>query len=480
MKKRHSLWIPFCLSVGLPALSCSQPTAQATPEQQAPQRPNIILINIDDLGWADLSCHQSTYYQTPHIDWLYTHGIRFSNGYAAAANSAPSRACMLSGLWSPRHGVYTVDPPDRGAASDRKLLTAPNQKHLDLSFVTLPQALKEAGYTTCHIGKWHIGQNPLDQGIDTNIGGNGAGHPNAYFVPYNNPDLPDGPPGEYLMDRIADEAVHYLDTLRSSKPFFLQYATYAVHAPWQAKEALVDTYRDKPTANEAQNNPIYAAMVESMDQGVGRLLEAVRRNGYAKNTLIIFVSDNGGVYQISKQWPLRAGKGSFYEGGLRIPFIVYMEGRFQGGVTYDVPVCNLDLFPTLLDLAHAKPPYALDGKSLRPLLEHGHTRALARRALYWHFPAYLEGNPRIDVEARDPLFRTRPVSVIRKGDWKLIENYEDGVLELYNLKEDASEKHNVSADYPRKAQALYKQLNRWKKRVDAPILTQRNPAYKPR
>ena len=446
--------------------------------KKTPVQPNIILINIDDLGWADVGYNGSIYYETPHIDRLHQKGISFQNAYAGASNSAPSRACLMTGLNTPRHGIYTVPPVERGKAEDRKLIPCENKKVLDDSVYLLPQALRSAGYQTCHVGKWHITADPLKSGMDVNIGGYEAGHPKSYFSPYQNANLPDGPEGEYLMDRLASEVVHYIDTVNREKPFFLYYATYAVHTPLQAKSELIEKYKNKP-ATEAQNNPVYAAMVENMDASIGRVLDAVEKNGLSENTLIVFTSDNGGVYHISRQWPLRAGKGSFYEGGIREPFIIYMKGRYEGGVTRTEPVSQLDLYPTLVHLADADPVIMPDGEDLLPLLDEGKTDYLNDRALYWHFPAYLEAVPGLN-EGRDPLFRSRPVSVILSKGWKLIENYEDGFLELYDLKQEPSEKQNVADKYPDQTARLYERLNAWKKNTNAPIPNRLNPEYNPK
>lgn len=439
------------------------------------QQPNIILINIDDLGWADFSYNGSTYYETPNIDRLHDMGISFQNAYAGASNSAPSRSCMLTGLYAPRHGVYTVDPTTRGKAKDRKLIPCKNNHFVPDSFILLPQVLKSAGYQTCHIGKWHVTADPTLKGMDVNIGGNQAGHPKSYFSPYKNPNLKNGPAGENLTDRLAAEAVSYIDTINKNKPFFLYYATYAVHAPLQAKPELVKKYKQKQ-ASKAHFNPVYAAMIETMDQAVGNVMKAVERNGIAENTLIVFTSDNGGVCHTSRQWPLRAGKGSYYEGGIREPFIIYMKGKYEGGINRQEIISQLDLFPTFAELADAKIPFKPDGLSLLPLLDEGKTDYLNKRALFWHFPAYLEAYPGVN-ESRDLLFRSRPVSVIRLGDWKLIENFEDGVLELYNLKDDVSEKHDLAKENPQMVKKLYKKLLKWRKDTKAPVPTELNPLY---
>lgn len=436
--------------------------------------PNVVLINIDDLGWTDLSCNGSKYYETPNIDNLKEKGVWFSMAYAGASNSAPSRACMLTGQNTPRHGVYTVGNPDRGKKEHRKLISYTNRVVLPDGIQILPDLLKQNGYQTFHVGKWHVTENPLDCGIDKNIGGNHAGNPRTYFSPYRNPDLKDGEKGEYLPDRLGDEAAKLIKEADRKKPYFLYYATYAVHTPLQAPEELIEKYRNKPKT-EAHNNPVYAALVEAMDRNVGKVLKAIKDSGQSDNTVIIFTTDNGGVYDISKQWPLRAGKGSFYEGGIRVPMIIYQPGKYEDKVYDDVMVSQLDLFPTLMDLAGvSKENLLLDGKSLKPVLEGGKTSVLKKRSLFWHFPAYLEGG---NKESVDRLFRSRPVSVMRKGSWKLIENYEDNSLELYNIEKDLGENENLINKYPLKAKEMQKELEEWKSDVKAPFDFELNPYY---
>ena len=441
------------------------------------KQPNIILINIDDLGWTDMSSNGSSYYETPNIDKLRQQGVWFNEAYAGAANSAPSRACLLTGQYTPRHGMFTVGEPNRGKSSERKLIAVPNREVLEPGIQMLPQILKDAGYQTCHIGKWHVTDNPLRNGMEQNIAGNHAGHPKSYFPPYKNPNLKDGEKGEFLMDRLGNEAVKYLKQVDKTRPFFLYYATYAVHTPLQAEADLIDKYKKKVTM-EAHNNPVYAAMVEAMDRNVGKVLATVREMGIEEKTLIVFTSDNGGVYKVSRQWPLRSGKGSFYEGGIRVPLIVYQKGRFEKGEIKDLPVLQFDLFPTFMELAGVDTrELLLDGKSLFPLLQN-HTKGYGKRSLFWHFPAYLEGDEVDMIESGTPYFRTRPVSVVRQGDWKLIEHYETGKLELYNIRQDISEKKDLSVTNPRKAKELYELLEKWKKEVNAPEPTSLNPDYK--
>ena len=427
------------------------------------------------MGWTDLSSNGSKYYETPHIDQLKKQGIWFQKAYAGASNSAPSRACMLTGMNTPRHGIYTVGNPDRGKKELRKLISYPNREELPEGIQILPQVLKRAGYQTFHVGKWHVTQDPCDCGIDVNIAGNHAGNPSTYFAPYQNKNLSDGPQGEFLTDRLGNEAARLIQKVNKSQPFFLYYATYAVHTPLQAPEELIEKYRRKqPTT--AHSNPVYAALVEVMDRNVGKVLRAISESGQADNTIIIFTTDNGGVYDISKQWPLRAGKGSFYEGGIRVPLIIYQPHRFEHKKITETAVSQMDLFPTIMEWTGISDSLQFDGKSLMPLLESENDSAFKKRPLYWHFPAYLEGG---NVETVDMDFRTRPVSVILKDDWKLIENYEDGRIELYHLKTDLGEKQDVSQNCPQKVKELKTLLDNWKKRTNAPCHFKKNPYYQP-
>ncbi len=447
----------------------------------AAAKPNVILFNIDDLGWTDMSFQGSDLYETPNIDRLRESSLFFNNAYAAAANSAPSRASMLSGQYAPRHGVYTVAPSDRGSAKARKLIPTPTESVLTSEATTLLETMQTAGYTTCHIGKWHVGKDPEMQGADINIGGSTYGHPKSYFSPYQNDYLEDGEEGEYLTDRLAREAVAFVDKYsKRSNPFFLYYATYSVHTPLQAKPELLAKYKAKceklGKSEDMQHfNPQYAAMVEAMDDAVGSVLSYLETNDLMKNTIIIFTSDNGGLYSVSKQWPLRAGKGSFYEGGIRVPMLVHWDGVVEGGSTIETAVSQIDIYPTLMEIAGGELPqtYKLDGESWVSTLKSGKSK-LGDRALFWHFPAYLQGG---GPESTDPTFRSRPVSVIRKGDWKLIYNYETQTKELYNLKSDPSEREDLATREAKMADKLYGELSAWLKQTGAPTEFELNPKY---
>jgi len=441
--------------------------------------PNIIFIFVDDMGWRDVGFMGSEYYETPNIDKLAGQGMIFTNAYSNAPNCAPARACLLSGQYSPRHGVYTVDISSRGNSKLRKLIPIENTTILDSNIVTIAEALKPAGYASASIGKWHLGNDPqfgpIAQGFDVNIGGYSAGHPqNGYFVPYKNPELPDGPKGEYLTDRLTDEALNFIEN-NKHKPFFLYLPHYAVHTPLQAKEKLIEKYKNK-AGSHGQNNPKYAAMIESTDQGVGRILDMLDELKLADNTVVFFFSDNGGVKGITSNEPLRGGKGMLYEGGIREPMAVRWPGVVKPGTTSETPVIAVDMFPTILEMTGAQTPEGklLDGVSIVPILKG--QGDLDRKAIFWHFPAYLQGKAK---GAKDEHFRTRPTGAVRAGDFKLIEYFEDGALELYNLADDISEQNNLVDAMPRKAAELYKLMLAWRKEVDAPVPTELNPEYNP-
>ncbi|MBU2975670.1 sulfatase [Zobellia sp. B3R18] len=451
---------------------------QCKPAKTKPQdlkKPNIVLINIDDLGYKDLGFMGSEYYETPNLDAFAKEGMVFYNAYAGAANCAPSRACLISGLNTPRHGVYTVSPSDRGDIKTRKLIPIKNTAHLNDTIFTLPQMLKSAGYTTASFGKWHIGKDPNKQGIDYNIGGSEKGHPGngGYFSPYKIDHITNGKKGEYLTDRLTDEAIHYINKNKDTT-FFIYMPYYTVHTPIMGKEDLVAKFKSKKGQN-GQNRPDYAAMVYAMDQNVGRLLNTLEQNGLEENTLVIFTSDNGGIRSISEQNPLRAGKGSYYEGGIRVPLVIKWPGKIRPNSTSTATVSNLDFYPTLQHITNPKEKAnLLDGINLEPIL---YGEQPVARNLYFHFPIYLQKYNQLNDQGRDPLFRTRPGSVIISGEWKLHEYFEDGALELYNLNTDIGEKNNLAKQNPAKTKELYEQLNRWRKQTKAPIPTTVNEAY---
>ncbi|MEX0362394.1 MAG: sulfatase-like hydrolase/transferase, partial [Allomuricauda sp.] len=326
--------------------------------------------------------------------------------------------------------------------------------------------------TTCHAGKWHLSDNPLDFGFDKNIGGGHNGHPSSYYPPYKNVKIETGK-SEHLTDLVMEQTVAFVDSV--SGPFFLYYSPYAVHTPIQPITSLLGKYENK-SATHGQDNAAYATMVENLDRNIGLLISKLKERGHFKHTLIVFTSDNGGLYGITQQKPLRAGKGSYYEGGIREPFFFVWKDRIQPNTKNDVPITNLDLFPTLLEAAGIDyQEQSLDGTNVLPIL-YGSERQLERE-LYWHFPIYLQAYDVENNENRDPLFRTRPGSVIRDGDWKLHYYFEDQGMELFNLKEDIGEQRNIVLEYPEKAEELLEQLRLWWESTDAPIPSTLNPDY---
>ncbi len=465
-------------AAGLAAAGCTLPGGSSR-ANAGRKLPNIVFIFIDDMGWRDVGFMGSRYYETPNIDKLAGQGMVFTNAYSNGPNCAPARACLLSGWYGPRHGVYTVDTSSRGQSRFRKLIPIENTTVLDPKIVTIAEAIKPAGYISASIGKWHLGNDPQAgpraQGFDVNVAGYSAGSPpGGYFSPYKNRELSDGPPGEYLTDRLTDEALRFIEASKD-RPFFLYLPHYAVHTPLQGKAELIEKYKKK-AGSSGQNNATYAAMIESTDQGVGRIMAKLDELNLTDNTIVFFFSDNGGVKGITSNEPLRGGKGMLYEGGIREPMIVRWPGVVKSGTTCDTPVIGIDLYPTILEMTGAPRPAGkvLDGVSFVPLLKGG--KGLNRQALFWHFPAYLEGKAE---GARDAHFRTRPCAAVRAGDWKLIEYFEDGALELYNLKDDLGERKNLAETLPEKTKELHKLMLDWRKNLNAPVPTELNPDYDP-
>jgi arylsulfatase A len=444
----------------------------ANAEEKAAARPNVIVILADDLGWADLGCYGSKCHKTPNLDRLAAQGMRFTDAYAACPVCSPSRAALLTGRYPPRYNITDWLPgrPDR---PDQKLLRPVINQQLPRCETTLADVLKKAGYATGHVGKWHLGGKgslPEDHGFAVNIAGDETGTPRSYFAPYKNmaglfiPKLEEAPDGEYLTDRLAAEAVQFIDKNRS-KPFFLYLSHYAVHIPLKAKAELIAKY--KPGRPGEQGNPIYAAMIESLDDGVGLILKKLDDWKLADHTIVVFTSDNGGLNvkvtvntPATSNAPLRQGKGFLYEGGIREPLIVKWPSVARPGSTSAVPVCGIDLFPTLLDACAVKSNVRIDGVSLAPLLRGGE---LKREALFWHYPHYSDQGG-------------KPGGAIRAGDYKLIEFYEDGRQELYNVKKDFSESHNLITDKPTTAKELSAKLADWRKEVGAKMMKP-NPDY---
>ena len=442
----------------------------------AQAKPNIVLYFIDDLGWTDVSFMGSKYYETPHVDQLSKEGMKFMSAYANAPNCAPSRACLLSGQYGPRHGIYTVGNSDRGKAQFRKLIPTKNTTVLADRFVTIAESLQSAGYVTATMGKWHLGTDPTTQGFDVNIAGKHWGSPSGggYHSPYNYPNLVNREKGEYLTDRLGQEACKFIEA-NKDKPFFLYLTHYAVHTPIQSKPGLKAKYQKKNPVG-GHKNAAYAGMIESMDDSIGAVQATLKRLKLEENTVVIFFSDNGGHGGVTSNAPLRGSKGMLYEGGIREPLVVKWPGVTKPGAVCNEPVIGVDLYPTFLEMAGARRPknYQLDGLSIAQLLRDS-TASLDRKALHWHFPCYLQG-----YTTRHGPFRTTPAAAIRMGDWKLIEFFENGKLELYNLKNDLSEKNNLAQKMPAKTKELHAAMLKWRKSVKAPVPTEKNPLYDPK
>jgi len=432
---------------------------------------NVVLILIDDMGWRDLTCYGSQFYQTPNIDALAREGVRFTDAYAGAPVCSPTRASLLTGQHPAR--LHLTDwIPGRGPWPTARLLPAPMEQQLALERKTLAEALHESGYVSASVGKWHLGgpqYYPESQGFALNVAGTHRGSPSSYFGPFDLPGLKGGTSDDYLTEKLTEEAEKFIEANRD-RPFFLYLTEFAVHQPIQARQTIVEKYRARLRPDDPQQNPAYAAMVESVDVAVGRVVRKLQEVGIADRTLVIVTSDNGGlIYEgrsprpVTSNLPLRAGKGHMYEGGIRVPLIIKWPG-ITSGTPCAVPVCSMDLFPSVLEMV-GRPAgsEAFDGQSLVRLLKGD--RRLERHALYWHYPHYSnQGGV--------------PSGAVRQGDFKLIEFYEDGRLELFNLKEDLGETRNLAKANPGKARELQQLLERWRRSVNA-TMPESNPGYDP-
>jgi arylsulfatase A-like enzyme len=434
------------------------------------RRPNVVFILADDLGWTDLGCQGSKFYQTPHIDKLAASGLRFTNGYTCGPNCQPTRAALMSGQYGPRTGVYTVGGIDRFDWKSQPLRPVDNVEKLPLDRKTVGDVMKSAGYATALFGKWHLGQDPehhpAKRGFDEAIVSMGK-----HFDFATQPKVA-YPKGTYLADFLTDKAVDFIER-NKDRPFFLYLPHFGVHSPHEAKPELIAKFKDRPTAG-GHTNPTYAAMIASVDESVGRIVAKLDELKLAEHTVVIFSSDNGGVGgyvreglkragDVTDNAPLRLGKGSLYEGGVRVPWIVRWPGKILAATT-DVPMISVDLLPTLTELAGSKSPAGqpLDGVSMVECLTSGGTKAPARE-LFWHFPGYLGAGP--------GMFRTTPAGAIRSGDWKLIEFFADNRKELYNLRDDPSQLRNLADKQPDRAAELQQRLVAWRKAVNAPMPT---------
>lgn len=452
---------------------------------RAAKKPNFVFFLVDDLGYTDTGAYNpKTFYETPHVDRLAKEGMKFTHGYAACPVCSPSRYAIMTGKYPSRVDATNYFSGKRAGRFRPAVLN----DRMPLSEITLAEALKAAGYRTAFLGKWHLGPTaefwPENQGFDINVGGHNRGSPpGGYFAPYRNPRLKNGPKGEHLTTRLTDEALKILDDVKD-RPFLLYLSYYTVHIPLQAPKDLVEKYRRKAAKRAGgkpdfateeqvlpikrprrvrirQNHATYAAMVETMDASVGRVLKKIKDLGLEENTVVCFTSDNGGLSTSeglpTSNLPLRGGKGWVYEGGIREPFLIKWPGVTRPGSVCDVPVIGMDFYPTLLEIAGVKPRprQHKDGVSLVPLLKG--TGGIKRDALFWHYPHYSNQGG-------------MPGGAIRAGDWKLIERYEDGRVHLYNLRTDPGERTDLAGKQPDRVAALRKKLHVWYKDVDAKFL----------
>ena len=468
------------------ALAWTGGSLAAAPAAARTALPNFVFILADDLGWTDLGCYGSSFYETPHLDRLAAKGMRFTDAYATCSVCSPTRASILTGKYPAR--LHLTDwLPGRTDRPSQKLKHPTILDHLPLEEVTLAEALREGGYRTGFIGKWHLGNTnyfPEKQGFDLNVAGCARGSPPSYFSPYRIPTLTDGPKGEYLTDRLTDEALKFIESVKG-KPFLLYLSHYAVHNPQQAKAEMIAKYKAKAArlpppagpeflpegknqARQIQNQPVYAAMVQSVDESVGRVMQKLAELGLEDNTVVFFTSDNGGLSTSegtpTSNVPLRAGKGWHYEGGVREPLIIRWPGVTKPGSVCRAPMVSTDYYPTLLEMAGLplRPRQHMDGVSLVPLLQGG-TRP--ERPLFWHYPHYSNQGG-------------GPGGAVRLGNLKLIEWYEDMRVELFNLRDDPGERHDLAAAMPDETAALRQQLHAWRQRVNAAMPTP-NPDYNP-
>ncbi|MGS2722619.1 sulfatase [Porticoccus sp. GXU_MW_L64] len=462
--------------------SCTPQNQNGPPGAQS-GAPNIVLIYADDLGWRDIEPY-SGYYRTPHLNRLAREGLRFTQAYANAPNCAPSRASLMTGQYTPRHGIYTVGSSERGQSKHRKLIPVANSTTLDGASVTIAERLRDAGYRTGMVGKWHLDNDPRRHGFDVALAAGHFGQPGSYHCPFRSqriviPDLSDNcEEGDYLTDRISQLAVDFIEDHDGQRPFFLYLPHYAVHTPIEAKPERVAEFAARPI-DGGHNNLDYAAMVASLDDSVGRILATLERMKLTDNTLVVFFSDNGGHGDYTDMTPLKGAKGMLYEGGIRVPLIARWPGVVAANTRSDTPVIGTDLYTTFLELATGDidSTQPLDGVSLLPLLNGEPEVFPADRPLYWHFPAYLQAYKGKGDGGN--IWRTTPAGAIRMGRYKMIEWFESGEVELYDLEADIGESQNISTSMPDVTASLLAQMRSWRERVNAPVPVVVNPEYRP-
>ena len=436
------------------------PTAKGFVTSSTTAQPNFVFILIDDMGWRDMGFSGNKFIETPNTDQIAREGIIFSQAYASAPNCAPSRACIMSGQYPPRHGIYTVvDERHAPGSAHHKITAAHSNDTMDTEVFTIAECLKEAGYATAAFGMWNLGRGQSGPSTATGQGFDFYKKPRdlgfdqrAYF----------DQDGEFITDVFTNHGIEFIEN-NKDRPFFLYLPYHAIHAPFEPKSELVEKYERKARETRNRNaDPAYAAMIDAVDQNVGRIMDTLKRLKLDDNTMVIFTSDNGGIPQFVA--PLNGSKGALYEGGIRVPACVWWSGIRNAGRTCDAPILGMDFYPTMLDAANAsRPKQTLDGVSFLPVLQN--TGEVERDAVFWHFPSYVG--------------RGKPSSAIRMGDWKLIEHYEDRSLELFNLAEDVGESRNLANVNQAKANELYARLTSWQKETSAAIPSPSNPNYDP-
>lgn len=447
------------------------------------QKPNFVIILVDDLAWNDVGCYGEDYAETPNIDQLAEAGMKFERAYASCAVCSPTRAALLTGKYPARLHItdylrFDSIPTDIEYLVHRRndsipLVPPVLPDEMPREEVTLAEMLKTEGYVTCHLGKWHLGGEgfePQDQGFDINVGGGHTGLTFNYFDPYYKegleeyrvPNIEPREKGEYLTDRLTGEAVQFIRNNRD-RPFFLHLSHYAVHTPIQAKDSLVRRYLYG--RHDDVHKARYAAMKHSVDLAAGRVIQVLEEEGVMNNTLIIFTSDNGGLQGVADNSPLRGGKRNYYEGGIRVPFIARWDGKIEPGSVSGQKIASMDIFPTICGIAGIETDsLVVDGTDISPVLfKQG---KLTRDTLFWHFPHYGGSRPRI-----------KPNSTVMAGDWKLIRYYEDEHFELFNLAEDMAEQNDLTESMPEKVEEMDRVLADWLQSVGA-LLPEENPHYK--
>ena len=452
----------FATTAALCAVTAFGLTSESS--AQTANRPNIIFLLLDDMGYADVGAYGNSYHRTPNVDRLAKEGMRFTNAYAAAPNCSPTRASILTGRWPARLGLTQYLPGN--VLPHAKLLQAQLPLGLPLDEAVIAEPLGAAGYATACIGKWHLGAGdymPEKRGFDESFASGHWGSHRTMFAPHKWLQVPGVQNGDYLTETLTKAAERFIEKNRE-RPFFLYMSYYSVHGPIQAKRNLIDSYAGRTDPTD-RNHAVYAAMVEGVDQSVGRLLSLLERHDLASNTAVFFFSDNGGVASRAFNGGFRSGKGYVWEGGIREPLIVRWPEAVRAGAVEDTPLSSIDFYPTLLEMAAAEDSegHSTDGKSLVPLLRQ--TGGLERDTLYWHYPHYSNAG-------------SAPTGAIRKGGWKLIEFYEDSHVELYNLIEDPAESKDLSSVEEKRTAAMQEALSAWRESVGATMPTP-NPNYDP-